>query len=314
LGSRRYSHSRRVQARRNIDLNAPNSVSTPQSGGARSALSAGYESDGNESDDFIPGLVSNDEDSDFEHSCFTPNSLQTSVTQRASTTPSAGHIRRGASNERSREEEDEAHVQCGQRQGNMLWSEQLQPSTRSMVCWHTVQVYPDAASLHKDVGSAPQPYNTSTINMLRHVKWVRRCPKFSKLVPSKREGTITEKFCCSHHITTGCPAVFRSVLHPDGTAHLQVPLNPLPLAELALALLPKLPKELIEVVCTTYLGLFRNDCVQELEYTQNVTPSSCRISDLAESLHYTTDSTFGMYTSDSICGFHLQTHQICEVD
>jgi hypothetical protein len=148
----------------------------------------------------------------------------------------------------------------------MLWSEQLQPSTRSMVCWHTVQVYPDAASLHKDVGSAPQPYNTSTINMLRHVKWVRRCPKFSKLVPSKREGTITEKFCCSHHITTGCPAVFRSVLHPDGTAHLQVPLNPLPLAELALALLPKLPKELIEVVYITYLGLFRNNCVQELEY------------------------------------------------
>jgi hypothetical protein len=60
--------------------------------------------------------------------------------------------------------------------------------------------------------------------------------------------------------------VFRSVLHPDGTAHLQVPLNPLPLAELALALLPKLPKEHIEVVYITYLGLFRNDCVQELEY------------------------------------------------
>ena len=81
--------------------------------------------------------------------------------------------------------EDEAHVQCGQRQGNMLF-EQLQPSTRSMLCWHTVQVYPDAASLHKDVGSAPQPYNTSTINMLRHQKWVRRCPQFSKLVPSAR--------------------------------------------------------------------------------------------------------------------------------
>ena len=187
-----------------------------------------------------------------------------------------------------------------------MWSEQLQPSTRSTLSWHTVQVYPDAASLHKDVCCAPQPYNTSTISMLRHSKWVRRCKQFNKLVPSKREGTITEKFCCSHHITTGCRAVYRSVLHPDGTAHLQVPLNPLPLAELALALLPKLPKELIEVVYITYLGLFRNDCVQELEYTQNVTPSSCRISDLAESLHYTTDSTFGVYSSDSICGFHLR--------
>jgi hypothetical protein len=170
----------------------------------------------------MPGLAStSDDDSDFEDFRPRPNSLQ-SRSQGASTTPSAGHVRRGAPNERSREEEDEAHVQCGQRQGNMLWSEQLQPSTRSMLCWHTVQVYPDAASLHKDVGSAPQPYNTSTINMLRHQKWVRRCPQFSKLVPSKRAGTITEKFCCSHHITTGCPATFRSVLHPDGTAHLQV--------------------------------------------------------------------------------------------
>ena len=216
LASRRYSHSRRVQARRLIDLNAPNSVSTPQSGGARSALSASYDSDGT-----MPWLVStSDDDSEFEDFGTRPNSLQ-SRSQGASTTPSAGHVRRGAPNERAREEEDEAHVQCGQRQGNMLF-EQLQPSTRSMLCWHTVQVYPDAASLHKDVGSAPQPYNTSTINMLRHQKWVRRCPQFSKLVPSKRAGTITEKFCCSHHITTGCPATFRSVLHPDGTAHLQV--------------------------------------------------------------------------------------------
>ena len=180
LASRRYSHSRRVQARRLFDLNAPNSVSTPQSGGARSALSASYDSDGT-----MPWLVStSDDDSEFEDFRPRPNSLQ-SRSQGASTTPSAGHVRRGAPNERSREEEDEAHVQCGQRQGNMLF-EQLQPSTRSMLCWHTVQVYPDAASLHKDVGSAPQPYNTSTINMLRHQKWVRRCPQFSKLVPSAR--------------------------------------------------------------------------------------------------------------------------------
>ena len=138
LASRRYSHSRRVQARRLIDLNAPNSVSTPQSGGARSALSASYDSDGT-----MPGLVStSDDDSDLEDFRPRPNSLQ-SRSQGASTTPSAGHVRRGAPNERSREEEDEAHVQCGQRQGNMLF-EQLQPSTRSMLCWHTVQVYPDA--------------------------------------------------------------------------------------------------------------------------------------------------------------------------
>ena len=180
LATCRYSHSRRVQARRLIDLNAPNSVSTPQSGGARSALSASYDSDGT-----MPWLVStSDDDSEFEACRPRPSSLQ-SRSQGASTTPSAGHVRRGAPNERSREEEDEAHVQCGQRQGNMLF-EQLQPSTRSMLCWHTVQVYPDAASLHKDVGSAPQPYNTSTINMLRHQKWVRRCPQFSKLVPSAR--------------------------------------------------------------------------------------------------------------------------------
>ena len=178
LASRRYSHSRRVQARRLIDLNAPNSVSTPQSGGARSSLSASYDSDGT-----MPGCTTSDDDSDCEDFRPRPNSLQ-SRSQGASTTPSAGHVRRGAPNERAREEEDEAHVQCGQRQGNMLF-EQLQPSTRSMLCWHTVQVYPDAASLHKDVGSAPQPYNTSTINMLRHQKWVRRCPQFSKLVPSK---------------------------------------------------------------------------------------------------------------------------------